>query len=440
MHLLRWTRRLRDAHPDHHAIARGMGLVVVFAVLASLARAAKEVAIAYRYGVSAEVDAYLFVLNLVSWPVGVWFSSLTVVLIPLVVQIRLDAPADLPRFRSELLGFTLSLGLGLAAVSLLVLPLLQSSWTGLPDATRVIALGMVAPLALLAPLGVLIGVLSAWMMTAGRHANTLFEGVPAITILLALLTLFNQGVEPLVWGTVAGFVLHCVSLATSAARQGELDRPRFSRESRHWTAFWQGFGVMLVGQILMSLTTIIDQFFAAHLDTGSIATLGYANRLLTLILGIGAMAVSRATLPVFSLAQAQGGDLARRVAMQWVKIAGGLGLLAMSISWLLAPWGVMVLFERGAFTPQDTVVVTEVLRYGLLQLPLYFSSLVLVSLLVSQRKYRIISLIGALNLVTKAAFSAVAVSYFGVAGLMVSTSLMLLLSWILLTIAVYKRY
>lgn len=71
MFFSRWIRRLRDAHPDHHAIARGMAWVALFVLLGSVARAAKEVAIAYRYGVSAEVDAYLFVFNLVSWPVGV---------------------------------------------------------------------------------------------------------------------------------------------------------------------------------------------------------------------------------------------------------------------------------------------------------------------------------------------------------------------------------
>ena len=54
-----------------------MAWVALFVLLGSLVRAGKEMAIAYRYGVSAEVDAYLFVFNLVNWPVGVWFSVLT---------------------------------------------------------------------------------------------------------------------------------------------------------------------------------------------------------------------------------------------------------------------------------------------------------------------------------------------------------------------------
>ena len=105
--------RLHNAHSDHHAIARAMSWVALFVLLGSLARAAKEMAIAYRYGVSADVDAYLFVFNLVTWPVSVWFSVLTVVLAPLAARIRQDASEELPQFRSELLGLALLLGLTL---------------------------------------------------------------------------------------------------------------------------------------------------------------------------------------------------------------------------------------------------------------------------------------------------------------------------------------
>ena len=44
---------------EHQSIIRGMLLVGSFAVLGKLASAAKEIAVAWRYGVSAEVDAYL---------------------------------------------------------------------------------------------------------------------------------------------------------------------------------------------------------------------------------------------------------------------------------------------------------------------------------------------------------------------------------------------
>lgn len=439
MFFTRLASRLRDAHPDHRVIARGMAWVALFVLLVSVARAAREVAIAYRYGVSAEVDAYLFVFNLVNWPVAVWFSVLTVVLVPLAARIRHGASAELPRFRSELLGLTLLLGLALAILSWFGLPfLLRSSWTGLPGATVAIAINMVPTLTLLAPMGVVISLFSAWMLAAGRHANTLLESVPALAVLIALLAFPGGGVEPLVWGTLAGFAFHLASLALPLSRQDEIEVPRFTRQSPQWTPFWQGFGIMLAGQALMSFTGIIDQFFAAHLGTGAIAALSYANRILLLLLGVGAMAVSRATLPVFSQAQAQGGEQVHRVALHWVKLLFAVGVVTMLVSWLLAPWGVKLLFERGAFTAEDTIIVAEVLRYGLTQLPFYFAAIVMVSLLSSQGRYRTIAVIASINLFVKLVAMVILTPALGINGIALSTTIMYAVSMFLLNVSVNK--
>lgn len=432
MFLSRWIRRLREAHPDHHAIARGMAWVMLFVFLGKLASAAKEMAIAYRYGVSEEVDAYLFVFNLVTWPVGIWFSVLTIVLVPLAARIRHGAPAELSRFRSELFGITLLLGLVLTFLAWLGLPqLLRASWVGLSDTTVTIAINMLPALALLALLGVIISLFSAWMLAAGRHANTLLESIPALVILMALLAFSGGGVEPLIWGTLGGFIFHLVSLAMALARQGEVELPRFTRQSPQWTPFWQGFGIMLAGQTLMSFTSVIDQFFAAYLGTGAIATLSYANRILALILGMGAMAVSRATLPVFSQAKAQGGEQVHRVATHWVRLLFVLGVATMLAGWWLAPWGVRLFFERGAFTAQDTADVTEVLRYGLAQLPFYFAGLVLVSLLASQGRYRTIAAVASINLIVKVAANFSMVPLLGMNGLVLATAFMHMVSMLL---------
>lgn len=417
--------RLRNAQADHHAIAQGMAWVALFVLLASLARAAREMAIAYRYGVGAEVDAYLFVFNLISWPVGVWFSVLSVVLVPLAARIQQGSSVELPLFRAELLGFTALLGLALAFLGWLGLPLLlRSSWTGLPATTVTVATSMVPILVLLLPLGLLISLFSAWMMAAGRHANTLLESVPALAILVALMAFPGGEAEPLVWGTLAGFVFHLASLAAPFGRRAEIEPPYFTRRSPQWSAFWQGFGIMLIGQALMSFIGIIDQFFAASLGTGAIATLSYANRILMLILGLGATAVSRATLPVFSQAQAKGGRQLRHVATQWVRLLFVLGMVAMIVGWWLAPWGVKLLFERGAFTAQDTKVVTEVFRYGLTQVPFYFSSMVLVSLLASQARYRAIAAVAGINLIVKTTANFSIVPWLGMKGIVLGTAFM----------------
>jgi putative peptidoglycan lipid II flippase len=270
------------------------------------------------------------------------------------------------------------------------------------------------------------------MLSSGRHANTLLESVPALTILVALLILPHTGASPLVWGTLAGFALHVTILAALLMWKGDVEMPRFTSISPHWMTFWQGFGVLLAGNTLMSFVTIIDQFFAAHFGPGIIATLSYTNRVLALIIGLGATAVSRATLPVFSKIKSDEGGQLQRVAMLWVRLMFILGLFAMAISWWLAPWAIKFLFERGAFTAKNTEAVTEVFRYGLIQLPFYFSCLVLVSLLASRRHHKIIAIGASINLFVKVGANYALAPLMGVNGIITATAIMYMSSFIML--------
>ena len=435
----RIRRHLSNPDSQHRQIALGFLWVSMFVFVGKLAGAAKEMTIAWRYGVGPTVDAYVFVYNLVSWPVSVWFSILTVVLLPLVARLRSEAPGSLPRFRAELLGLTLLLGLALGLLAWLGLPaLLRTGWLGLSGPALQQALHMAGGLALLAPLGTIISLFSAWLLAAGHHRNTLFEAIPALVLLFALLLSPGWLPEPLLWGTVAGFALHAAALGVPLLHRGQLQMPRLAQRSPAWQFFWASIGIMALGQVLASLTNLLDQFFAAGLDAGSLSTLSYANRILALILGLGATAISRATLPVFSRDVARGGANITALALRWSTWMLMLGLLALLLSWLLAPLMVRVLFERGAFTANDTHAVSGVLRYALFQVVFYFPGLVLVSALAAQRRHAWIALSGAINLVCKLPLAFLLTHQFGLYGLVSSTVLMYALSAALLFVFVKR--
>lgn len=415
--------RIRSAHPDHAAILRGMLTVAAFVFIGKLASALKEMTVAYRYGVGPEVDAYQLLYTLVNWPIGVWSSVLTAVLVPLALRLH-DQPGQLARFRSELLGVATLAGIVLAGLAWLgIHAFLALGRSGLPATSVALAEAALPGLVLLLPFGMLIALHSAWMLAAGRHLNSLFDCIPTLFIAGAVLALPGGSIRPLVWGTVAGAAFHLLALVTSMARRGELNAPRVALASPHWSWFWQGFGIMLAGQALMSLTVVIDQFYAVGLGTGAIATLGYANRVLSLILSLAALAVSRATLPVFARAQTQGAVRLRHVARRWAGLMFGTGIAAMIAGAALAPWAVRLLFERGQFGAADTAAVARVLRFGLPQMPFYFSSMVLVSYALSQRRYGLVFGSGVIGCVAKVAGNVWLVPSLGVDGVALGTTL-----------------
>jgi putative peptidoglycan lipid II flippase len=425
--------QLTNPRSFNRQIAVGFIWVSLFVLLGKIAGAAKEMTIAWRYGVSPTVDAYVFVFGLINWPVSIWFSILSVVLVPLAAGLRGNTPDELPRFRTELLGLAILIGLAIGVLAWLLLPpLLNANWLGLSEAVLNEALQIAGPLALLAPLGVFIGLFSAWLLAAGHHRNTLFEAIPALTLLVFLMLPPGWIHEPLVWGTVAGFALHMLALATPLKQRRELPSPTFAQRSPAWQVFWASIGIMALGQVMSSATNLVDQFIAAGLSPGTLSTLSYANRVLALLLGLGATAISRATLPIFSNMHAKDRKTVKTLAQRWSLIMFVVGVGTMALMWVIAPWAVQILFERGAFTPNDTHAVMQILRLSLWQLPFFFPALVFVAALAAQGSYAKIAISGAFNLIFKLPIALILVHMFGIEGLVISTVLMYAFSAILL--------
>lgn len=428
MPLRLFSRYFKAIHSDHKRIARGAAWVAAFVLVGKLAGAAKEMAIAYRYGVSETVDAYQLAVTLVTWLPTTLVSTLTIVLVPLLVRLRQQETGDRTLFLRELQGSALMMGglLGLAAIviAILVTPIFTTNLSG-STGNKVwsFVLGM-APVALFT---LLIGIYSARLMARERQINTLLESLPAATLLVFILFWPASGdIGPLLWGTLLGFAVQTVWLGhLSQKADGETVKPLVSWRSSHWPEIYKVALIMAAGQFVMSFIGPLDQFFASQMGNGAIATLGYANRVIALLIGVGALAISRSVLPVLADLDAKGQTTrARVVAVKWALLALLSGFALSAAGWALAPWVIQLLFERGAFSAQDTLAVTDVFRYGLAQLPFYFAGLVLVQFLASQRKYGTIAALAASNLIVKLAFNWVLAARLGLAGIALATGLM----------------
>ena len=436
--------QIKTSHNDHHEIARGILWVSLFICLGKIVGATKEMAIAYRYGISPEVDAYLYIFNLASWPVSVWSSILTVVLVPITINIQKKPLVGIAHFRAELLGFTILISGSLMLLEWLGLPtLVNSTLIGLPVESVKIASHMTFGLSLIIPLGMTASLFSTWILSRGRQVNSLFECLPASGLLLFIVLSPSASAQNLIWGTVSGYILYVIVILIYFNNTEEIEWPRLSYKSQHWTPFWRGFSIIIIGQALMSFMTIIDQFFAAHMDVGSISTVNYANRILGIFTSLGVLTISRATLPVFSKNQEKSTEKLRHlktIGFRWTWFIFGISLVLLLILWILSPNIVKLLFERGAFTPKNTLEVSDLLRIYLIQLPFYCSGIVLVSLLASQQWYLLIAFSGISNLFFKILSNWILVPFMGIYGIAMSTYIMYIFSLLLLYLLINFKF
>jgi putative peptidoglycan lipid II flippase len=300
--------------------------------------------------------------------------------------------------------------------------LLQAS--GLSADALVLAESMIVPMSLLLPMGALNILLATRLLAQRSQLNTLMEGIPALVLVVFLIFAAPGDPRALVWGTVTGFAVQSAALLTRIRVVGQLPLPRLGFSSAPWRAFWKAVAIIGVGQALMSFTIVVDQLMASHIGPGSIAAMGYADRVIALVIGLGATAALRATLPVFADVGAEKSDNLRQFALYWTKVLFLCGLAAAVLAWIVAPWAIRVLFQRGAFTENDAIAVVEVLRYGLFQIPFYFGGVVLTSLMAAQRRYTVLAFIAGASLVVKVLGNLVFAPELGIKGLALATSLM----------------
>src|SRR5690606_16787989 len=177
--------RIKNMQKSHWRIAKGMAWVTLFVFIAKLVGAAKEMAIAYRYGVNEIVDSYVFAFSIVTWLPAVWHGVLEVVLVPLFVQL---AQREKRVFFAELTGFTLFVGVVLTLLFVVRLPFVTPyiftyDSGEVNDYATYFAIGL-APVAFA---GMLVGTFFTRLLAEERHANTMMEMLPSLLVLMAVL-------------------------------------------------------------------------------------------------------------------------------------------------------------------------------------------------------------------------------------------------------------
>jgi putative peptidoglycan lipid II flippase len=425
-----WTSKSTNYRIFGAASIVGSATAAVYIV-----HAAKELTVAAHFGTTDAMDAYLLAYLLPSFCINVIAGSVPSALIPVFIHVRekegyktsMSLLADANVWGGVLL---MSVAAVLVCFGPLVLPLLGSAFA--PDK---LALTKSIFYCLL-PLIVLQGMASIWASILNAFERfTLAAITPCVPSLMTMVFLFwgpdSWAIYSLVWGALSGSVLQLVLLVGKAMRLKIVVRPSNHPalvEVSH--QYWP----VVAGAALMAGTTVIDQAMAATLPPGSLAVIGYGDRVVAAILGLGSTALGTAVLPHFSRLAAAGkwADLAHTLKVYKRLIWVSSALLTLVFLIFSEPI-VRLLWERGAFTLSDTRLVSQVQACYALRIPFYLSGIILVRLLSSLKANRFLFLIGGINLVSNVIFNIIFMKWWGVTGLALSTFVVYMLSYFMIT-------
>ena len=410
-------------------VLRNMSWLFVFLLISKAVGALKEVVVAWHFGAGEIANAYVFAMAIVLWLPMLLQSVLTSVVVPVMMRTELGKRGSKELFTRELAAFTALVGMfwtgGLVAAAQLGV---------LPDELGYFGRSMLEQLAVVGTLAAIGAGLAVRLLAKERYGMHLIESIPAL-VLIPFVVLLASGVDTLLLGTVAGYCAFLGVAIFYARKHRVFALPRLGFRSDYWSPIRRGLGVMIFSQVVMSLTNVIDPWMTAELAGGDVAALGYANRVVSLLVTFGGSMVASAIFPVLSdLSAREGHARVFKHAMLWARWSFLAGLGVVFVGWFSAPHAIAFLFERGAFRSDDTQLVSAIFQCGLLQVPAYMAGIILVQALASTGHYRWIAIGAVLNVLVKLAANTVLAPHYGAAGIALGTTIMYSISLIFLFI------
>jgi putative peptidoglycan lipid II flippase len=397
----------------------------------------KELVVAASFGTGDAIDAFLIAFLVPSFAINVIGGSFNAAFIPTYIQVReKEGVVSAQSLFSSIMVWSIVL---LAAATLIMvlaapyyLPLIASGFNAEKIAlTRRL-------LYILSPIVMVYGINTIWgsVLNAGeRFALVAITPAltPAVITVFMLVGVRAWGIVALTLGTVCGMAMEAAILGIALTRKGVSLRPEWHGMDSHMRQVAGQYLPMILASFILSSTSMINQGMAAILGPGSVAVLNYGNKLVAVLIGLATTALGTAVIPYFSGMVARN-DWAgiRHTLKRYLGLIFTAAIPLTILLILISEPVVRIIYQRGSFTDADTHLVAQIQALFALQIPFYVAGIIVVRLISSALANHILVIGNIISVVLSVSLNYLFMKKLGVAGIALSTSCVLLVSFLFL--------
>lgn len=386
----------------------------------------REVLIANYFGTGMEADAYLVAYALPLVLYTVMTTVLPLVLVPALERARPDSEEG----KRLLAGTNTVLVLSLGSLSALM-------WLGAPAIIRLQAPGLDAPTTQLAvelfgvmvPIVLLLSlawVACSWLFSLKRFVLPALAKVVFNLVGVVALVAFasRYGIRVAASGVLLGAILQLALLIPAWVSGGMPFWSWRGARSPQVQALVGASLIMIPVQANLYLYLIVDRFLASMLPQGTIAVLSYADKVIKAFSGVTIAALGVVIFPYLAeMASVNHRDDLNRLIRFAIRLTA-LIILPVQVGLMAAGQPlVRLLFERGAFLPEDTALTTVAMNYQLIGLFASALSLVFYRVLFAFQRYKTALGVSALAIVINIALKAALMPALGFIAMPLGTSI-----------------
>jgi putative peptidoglycan lipid II flippase len=401
-----------------------VGLITVVVKSASLG---KDMLVAGQFGTGTDLDAFVIALIIPTFAAGIVIETIRIALLPTYVEVRDgQGPAAAHRL---LLQVTTAAALGAAVLSLVLLVAAPGLLGQLGRSFGPEKLELTRSLfVILLPTLVLAAFSSTWSaaLNADDHnavvalAPALYPLVPALALAVAP---GDVSIFTLAYATLGGAVAQTVLLGLALRRRGLRLLPALPSLTPEMRTVATQYLPLVAGATIAGGTLLIDQSMATSFGDGAASALNYGMKGISLLLGIGELALSMTFLPLFArLATARDWTGLRSTLRTWTRVVLLVSVPVTVVAIAVSRPAVALLFERGEFGADDTAMVAQIQILFLLQVPAFACLILYLRLIAALQRNWFLMLAAIATLVLNVAGNLLFGRWIGLPGIALATS------------------
>ncbi len=414
-------------------LIKNMANVAIIIIFIKLISFYKETLVSSNYGLSEQLDTFYIAVLIPVFIQGVTTKALKNLFVPNYI-IEKNTTKNIGSFMSfTTIGILLLCAVLIIGIILFDLFLLEIVFEGHDYQYYSKIRQQLHILLFCLPLWTLSSLLGGLLEIEGRFFESTIMGffTPIITIVNIIFFKDFFGITLLVWSMLIGSSCRFLGLLTINLRNKYLilKRPVYNENIK---TMLREYPPKIISGFLTASNKFIDQLFAAQLVVGAISSINYGIRLPALIIGVSMPTVGNVLLPYFS--RKLHGENSNQGYEKFIKILVPIFLVSSIFSLLLLLLSediIRILFERGKFTTQDTQVVGMIMKIAMIYVPFRICTMIIVKFLTAANKNRPLAWISLFNVVSNVGLNFLLVPYYGVYGLVFSTVITLIGSFII---------
>jgi len=422
-------------------IIKSMIIVAGVGVLVKLAAFYKETIIAGSFGLDVVIDTFIIASLIPNFINSVFISSVTNLFIPNYIT-ELKSEGNKSGFQGVVFIMVICITIVSALVSYLGINLfLDTIYPNQPQENHQLVKDQFYVILPCLFFWGISSVLTGLLEVANKFlVSTIADLLPIIVMILFLFLFKEQmGTMVLAYGTLVGTIIGFAFMLFFSVKFKVFSVGKAVLNSNSMLMIRQ-LPPKISSGFLSAMNNFVDQFFAGQLVVGSLAALSYANRIPAFGISIVVMSLGNVLLPHFARLVNENQRTAFQYlfkVLKWVFITLSVAVV---IGIFLSDWIIEMWLERDQFTHNDTLKVSNIQKILLLNVPFYLCTLIIVKFLTSINKNKFMAWISLFNLSVNITLNFILIKYYGVYGLAMSTSLVLIISSCFYFGYTYKQY